>query len=120
MEHAASDWFPEEALCSSLYLFTFSGSIYAAAAAQVGPLLALAGLAAGTVLDLACGPGRHAVPLAQRGFTVTGVDCTPFLLDKARAYAAAAGVQIEWVQEDMRRFMRPNTFDLAINLSTSF
>jgi 2-polyprenyl-3-methyl-5-hydroxy-6-metoxy-1,4-benzoquinol methylase len=86
----------------------------------VGHLIALTGLPSGTVLDFACAPGRYTIPLAQRDFRVTGVDCTSFLLDKARTYATTAHVQVEWVQDDMRRFSRAHAFDLAVNLVTSF
>jgi SAM-dependent methyltransferase len=120
MEHAANDWFLDETFWATVYPFMFPDTSYAAAAEQVGHLLALTGLTAGTVLDLACGPGRYTIPLAQRGFRVTGVDCTPLLLDKARTYAAAAHVQVEWVQDDMRWFTRTDAFDLVVNLFTSF
>ena len=43
-----------------------------------------------------------------------------FHLEKAKARARAAAETIEWVQEDMRRFVRPDTYDLAISLYTSF
>lgn len=120
MEQATSDWFLDETFWATVYPFMFPETSYAAAREQVGHLLGWTGLTAGTVLDLACGPGRYAVPLAQRGFHVTGVDCMPFLLDKARAYAATAHVHVEWVQDDMRRFTRSHAFDLAVNLFTSF
>jgi SAM-dependent methyltransferase len=45
----------------------------------------LAGLPPGSVLDAACGTGRHAVWLAARGHTVTGVDASPEMLARARA-----------------------------------
>ena len=83
-------------------------------------LLALAGVAGGAVLDLCCGPGRHAVELAHRGFSVTGVDRSPFLLGRAQQRALAAAVEVEWVLDDMRRFKRPAAFHLACNLFTSF
>jgi SAM-dependent methyltransferase len=72
------------------------------------------------VLDLCCGPGRYAIPLAKQGFDVTGVDRTAFLLDKAKTYAEQQQVTITWIEEDMRRFVKENTFDLALNLFTSF
>jgi 2-polyprenyl-3-methyl-5-hydroxy-6-metoxy-1,4-benzoquinol methylase len=81
-------------LLAAVYPFMFPETSYRAAGEQVGHLLALTGLTSGTVLDLACRPGRYTIPLAQRGFRVTGVDCTPFLLDKARAYAATAHVDV--------------------------
>jgi 2-polyprenyl-3-methyl-5-hydroxy-6-metoxy-1,4-benzoquinol methylase len=120
MEQAASDWFLDEGFWTTFYSYMFSETSYTAAREQAGHLLALTGLTTGTVLDLACGPGRHSVPLAQRGFRVIGVDSTPFLLEKARAYAATANVDVEWVQDDMRQFIRSNAFDLAVNLFTSF
>ena len=91
-----------------------------AAPAQVEHVLALAGCTQGAVLDLCCGPGRHSVGFARRGFQVTGVDRTQFLLDRASERAAAAGVNVEWVREDMRRFQRANAFDLVCSLFTSF
>src|SRR5262249_2361234 len=83
-------------------------------------IVALTQCTAGSVLDLCCGPGRHAVEFAQRGFQVTGVDRTSFLLDRARERASEAGASVDWVAEDMRRFVRTDTFDLAVSLFTSF
>jgi len=120
MPTAQPDWFLDESFWAATYPFLFPPAVFAAAEAQVGELLALAGCSSGRALDLACGPGRFAVPLAQRGLAVTGVDSTAFLLDKARELSASTGMQVEWVQEDMRRFVRPVAFDLALNLYTSF
>lgn len=44
----------------------------------------LDGLPAGTVLDAACGTGRYAAHLAERGHRVVGVDSSPEMLDLAR------------------------------------
>ena len=52
-------------------------------------------------LDLACGEGRNAVWLAQRGWQVTAVDFSPMGLRKARQLAAARGVTVEWVLADL-------------------
>src|SRR5512135_491590 len=72
------------------------------------------------VEDLGCGRGRHAIPLARRGYRVTGVDISDYMLQKARRSAAREGVDVEWVQEDMRTFCRRDAFDLVISLFTSF
>ena len=56
----------------------------------------------GRILDLACGYGRIAVPLARRGFQVTGLDLSEPLLAVARERAAQAGVAAEWRRADMR------------------
>ena len=75
---------------------------------------------AASVLDLCCGPGRHSLQLARHGFSVTGVDRTKTYLEKARKQAEIEGLEVEFIQEDMRGFCKPNTFDVAINLFTSF
>jgi SAM-dependent methyltransferase len=72
------------------------------------------------VLDLACGPGRCAIELARRGFRVTGVDRTAFLLERAAERAREASLDVEWVRADMRDFVRPGAFSLVLNLFTSF
>jgi SAM-dependent methyltransferase len=114
------EWFENETLWRELYPYVFPVERVAAAHGQVTSILALAGVSGGAVLDLCCGPGRHAVELARRGFTVTGVDRSHYLLDRARESADAAGTKIEWVLDDMREFQRPAAFDLACNLFTSF
>jgi len=72
------------------------------------------------VLDMCCGPGRHSLELAQRGFQVTGVDRTATYLETARAKAADRGLEVNFVLEDMRTFQRHEEYDFAINLFTSF
>ena len=114
------EWFEDEVFWNKLYPFLFTDQKLEAAESEVGSVLELAGLEQGDVLDLACGPGRHSLALAKRGFRVTGVDLSPFLLRKARERARAENVDVEWIQEDMRRFVRPESFDLALSLFTSF
>ena len=115
-----SQWFEDETFWTRAYPFLFPEEKFDIAEEDVGGVLDLAGLDAGDVLDLACGPGRHAVALAKRGFRVTGVDLSPFLLEKARGLARSEGVDVEWVREDMRRFVRPEAFGLVINMFTAF
>jgi SAM-dependent methyltransferase len=117
------EWFEDESFWRDLYPFTFSEERLGLADSEVTKVLALAGMSAPegrAVLDLCCGPGRHAVPLAQRGMRVTGVDRTRFLLDEARERARLAGVAIELVETDMRDFRRPAAYDLALSMFTSF
>jgi SAM-dependent methyltransferase len=64
-------------------------------------IVRLVGVRAGEeVLDIACGTGNAAIPAAQTGARVTGVDLTPEMLDVGRRRADAAGVEIEWVEGD--------------------
>ncbi len=69
------------------------------------------------ILDLACGYGRHAIELARRGFTVTGVDITPAYVDYASAMAQKEGLPASFVCADLRDICYENAFDVVLNLA---
>ena len=115
-----ADWFADEAFWTEIYPFEFPDPVIDAGVAQVDKALAISGVGGGDALDLGCGPGRHAIPLARHGFRVTGVDLSSFHLARARERATAAGLAIELVQSDMRAFVRAEGFDLALSIFTSF
>lgn len=118
-----SEWFEDDSLWRELYPVLFPEERFRLGEEEVPKVLRLAGfpeMADAAALDLCCGPGRHALPLARRGLRVTAVDRTRFLLDQARERAQLAGLTIEFVEADMRRFRRPAAFDIAISLFTSF
>src|SRR2546421_5304071 len=73
-----------------------------------------------TILDLCCGHGRHAIPLAQQGYRVTGQDLSEVFLQRARVAADAQHVQVRWVHGDMRTIPFENAFDAVINIFTAF
>ena len=114
------EWFEDESFWEELYPIMFSDEKFDLAEEQVGKILKLTGLQQGAVLDLCCGPGRHSIALAKRGLEVTAVDRTEFLLNKARELASSFGLQVEFVLEDMRNFVRPDAFALVVNIFTSF
>ncbi len=68
------------------------------------------------ILDVGCGVGRHAIPLAGRGYRVTGIDISEGMLGEARKGAAQAALDVEWVQADASRFSVERRFDAAICL----
>ena len=72
-------------------------------------------LTPGTALDLGCGPGRNAVPLAVRGWRVTGVDASSVGLAQAAERARDAGVEIETVHAELSDYLAtPRSFDLVV------
>jgi len=66
------------------------------------------------VLELACGTGRVAIPLAKEGFRVTGIDVSDSMLAQARKKASREDVAVEWVKADVRAFELDKRFPLII------
>ena len=56
------------------------------------------------LLDLACGTGRIAIPLAQAGIEVTGIDLSREMLAKAQEKADAQGVSRCHVEGDFPQY----------------
>ncbi len=56
----------------------------------------------GPIVELGCGTGRALAPLAQRGYTVTGFDSSPAMLERALERFQALGVADEDVQLECR------------------
>ena len=96
--------FDPDAIFNDDYLY-FSSSRLGdkATEAEVEVLWRLAQMSPGArVLDLACGHGRIANRLAERGAEVIGLDATATFLDLARLDAEKRSVSVEYVQGDMR------------------
>src|SRR4249920_974123 len=72
------------------------------------------------VLDLACGFGRHAIGMAERGYRVVGLDFNPNYLEIGEAQAHEAHVEVEWREGDMRRLPFTSEFDGVYSFFTSF
>lgn len=116
-----TDTFQDDEFWEAAAPFLFPASRWQSAPAEVEHILQLTRpQPQAAVLDLCCGPGRIAIEFARHGFQVTAVDRTAAYLDEARARAEREGLQIEFVQSDMRDFVRTGQFDLAVNLFTSF
>jgi len=70
----------------------------------------------GTILDLACGKGRHSIYLNKLGYQVTGVD----LSENSIAIAnESSNETLQFKTHDMREPMN-ETYDAVFNLFTSF
>jgi SAM-dependent methyltransferase len=67
-------------------------------------------------IDLGCGTGANAIYLAQHGFDVTGVDYSVAAIDKARTHASEAGVQVNFLVDDLTNLRRASgTFDFLLD-----
>ena len=69
------------------------------------------------ILDLACGFGRHALALADKGYSVVGVDITPQFIDAARRRAARKDLNVDFVCADSREVSFYEEFDVVLNLA---
>jgi SAM-dependent methyltransferase len=116
-----SDWYDDDKFWESFQDYMFNPRRMAATLDEVDGLARMLELKRGSaVLDLCCGFGRHSLEFARRGMRVTGVDRTAAYLAQARATAAKESLDVEFVQSDMRKFVRPAAFDGAINYFTAF
>lgn len=116
MEHVPHEVFGEDYLY--FYDAVLTDEVSDAQAERIWRLLELA--AGVEVLDVPCGHGRIANRLAARGARVTGIDADPLFLERARADAEARGVDVEYVQGDMRTLAWERRFDVVLNWFTSF
>jgi SAM-dependent methyltransferase len=72
------------------------------------------------VLDVACGSGRLALPLAERGGIVTGVDISEEFLEIARRNAAARALPVHFLRAEMRELPPHGEFDAAFCFGNTF
>lgn len=72
------------------------------------------GLQPGTAIDLACGEGRNALWLAQRGWQVTAVDFSGVALATGRSRAEKLGVEVDWERADVTAWVSPTLVDLVV------
>jgi SAM-dependent methyltransferase len=122
MEQGAEGGFDREAAFDDDYLYFYAELLTPErTAADVELIWRLLELEPGlTLLDLACGHGRIANALAERGVRVTGLDATPMFLELAREDAAERGVDVEYVEGDMRSLPWTERFDRVLCWFTSF
>src|SRR5256712_4340257 len=73
-----------------------------------------------TILDLGCGTGNHDIPLARRGYQVTGLDQSPAMLSLARKKTAESRVRVRFVRADMRSFRLVRKFDSVLCMFGAF
>jgi ubiquinone/menaquinone biosynthesis C-methylase UbiE len=114
-------WYADPKLHGEDYFLVFPAAILEETARQVEGLVRLLDLpACARVLDLACGWGRIALPLAQRGYRVTGLDLSEAFLAKGRRDAREAGLHVDFRRGDMREIPFVDEFDAVIMMWSAF
>ena len=110
-------WF-EEWFDSPLYPILYSNRDEAEAEMFLTNLVGFISPDAGArILDVACGRGRHARYLADRGFDITGIDLSEKSITEAKLNSRD---NLKFMIQDMRCELFENEFDLVLNLFTSF
>jgi SAM-dependent methyltransferase len=71
------------------------------------------------ILDIGCGPGRHSIALAQRGYQVVGIDPAAAMIAAAQERAAAAEVNVEFVRSAGEAYRAEVKFDSVLCLFTT-
>lgn len=72
-----------------------------------------------TLLDVACGGGRHVLELARRGYTAEGIDAAAPVVVYAQQRAHELGLSARFVQGDMRRLTQRGRFDAVLLMNSS-
>ena len=63
------------------------------------------------ILELCCGTGRLTIPIAQEGYNICGVDYTSSMLERAQAKAIKTGLEINFIEADIRTLDLQEQFD---------
>lgn len=117
----AEPWYEEDDFWKLMRPYLFADLKWERAEDEAMAIIEYVDLQPGSsVLDLPCGTGRHALAFARRDMEVTAVDRTSLYVDEVRVRADEAGLDLQTHVSDMRQFKSPSSFDLALNLFTSF
>jgi len=74
----------------------------------------------GKTLEVACGTGLVAIPLALQGIPITGMDIVPTFLAHAKYKSEKLGLSIRWFQGDARNFELGETFNFIYMTGNAF
>ncbi len=114
-------WHDQDAFWELVEPMLFKPQRLELAKEQVSQVEKLLQLPAGArILDLCCGVGRHSIELAERGYTVTGVDRTERYIQQAKQMARERSLGPVFQVGDMRNYRSPDNYDAVLNMFGSF
>jgi ubiquinone/menaquinone biosynthesis C-methylase UbiE len=74
----------------------------------------------GLIIDLACGTGRATIPLANKGYTMIGVDLHKGMLNEAKKKTSNLDLQIDWIEQDCSKLDLNVKSNLIYSVGNSF
>lgn len=121
MTVSSNEWFADESYWEANRTFIWTDHQIEKSGFAVSNIVKLLGMREGeSILDLACGFGRHSFEFDKLGFSVTGVDLNPNFITEANEKTRNTGRAIRFIQADMREFREPESFNNVVMLYNSF
>ncbi len=115
-----NQWYSDDDMWRVFYDCMFDNESFQQAVEDTLQLLKLLNSPVSSVLDLACGPGRHVLGFAAQGLAVTGVDLSAYLLNRAAQEIADKELTATLVHADLLDFKPTECFDLITSLFNLF
>lgn len=121
MELDSYEWFGDPSYWASGRSLMWNDRILRNTSRDVANIIDLLEISEGdSLLDLACGFGRHSLLFAEFGVNVTGVDLNPSFINEAKQEAIKQNKDIRFTKADMREYVERNSFDHIVILYNSF
>jgi SAM-dependent methyltransferase len=106
--------------CQEIYADAeFYDQEFAQRTQEIPFFLKQARLAHGPVLEVACGTGRLALPIARASIPITGLDVSRPMLEVARRKAGGVDLPVTWVEQDCRQMRCAQTFALIFSATNA-
>ncbi|MCD4848633.1 MAG: methyltransferase domain-containing protein [Candidatus Aegiribacteria sp.] len=121
MKLPPSEWFNDPEYWEANRSFIWSKErieMSEAAAAGIAKLLDME--PGESILDLACGFGRHSLALSKQGYSVTGIDLNAGFIQEASRKSLDMKLDARFLCADMRDFVEPDSFENIIIMYNSF
>lgn len=115
------EWFNNRDYWSTARSYIWSETRIENSGAAAEAVVKLLGASQGeSILDMACGFGRHTFHFERLGLKATGVDLNPDFINEAVSRAGASGSSVCFIRDDMRKFIRRDSFHHVAVLYNSF